>query len=221
MARTLGPPHNPYSKQGSTRLLKRDFLTMHRSTWAAPALVSSASRGPSSPFLVAVRSCSEYRWRSSVRWPGTVSKESRRLQEMRGSGWEQRMNTSCGTSELKDLYPEAGPGREGSQAEVMRRGNTQPTQVFQDTLTLPHYQGMDSRGDFYTLLQGDSYQLVKSGKPALDGITTDCSFQREGYRHSYCCRLLIYHFWNFLHDPPTLLFHITRANCWDMFLSKT
>lgn len=68
-------------------LVELGLLTMHLSTCAAPALVSSASRGPSSPFLVAVRSLREYRWRSSVRWPGTMSKESKSLQE---SGRERK-----------------------------------------------------------------------------------------------------------------------------------
>lgn len=53
---------------------------------------------------------------------------------------------------------------------------------------------------------------------ALERITTDFPFQREEYRQLL---LLIYLFWNFLQHPPTLLLHITRDNCWDMFLSET
>lgn len=103
-----GPTPSLTSLSGPCSVLEQEFLTTHRSTWAAPALVSSASWGSQLPFLVAVRSFSEYRWRSSVRWPGTVSKASRSLQEMRGSGQRQRMNALCGPSEKKDFYPEAG-----------------------------------------------------------------------------------------------------------------
>lgn len=90
-------PHTRAQLQGRTWL-----LTIHLSTWAAPALVSSASRGPSSPFLVADRSFSEYRWRSSVRCPGTTSKESKSLQKMRGCrrAWEQSFDMTHGRTQV-------------------------------------------------------------------------------------------------------------------------
>lgn len=193
-------------------MLKQDFLTMHRSTWAAPALVSSASRGPSSPFLVAVRSLSEYRWRSSVRWPGTVSKESRRLRETRGSGWKQKMITLCATKQ-KNLYPEAGHRREGSWAEVMKVGNTQPNQCSRLPQLSHTIRCLDGRSDFYTLLQSDSCQLAKSGRPA------HISPSREKNTDTVTAVAFSFTISGIFCKIPLLSSH-NKGNCWDMFLSK-
>lgn len=60
-------------------------LTTQPATCMVPSFRSSFKRGASSPLRTAVRSLSEKRWRSSVRWPGTPSNWSRTLRGRRRS----------------------------------------------------------------------------------------------------------------------------------------
>lgn len=158
---------------------------MHRSTWAAPALVSSASRGPSSPFLVAVRSFNEYRWRSSVKWPGTMSKESRRLQKKRGSGWEQRMNPCVAHRGGKISIRKQDKERERSQAEVIKLATLGQVMCPRPPQPSHSTRSLDGGRDCYTLLQTDSCQLARSGRSAwID--PPQLSPSREKDIDSYC-----------------------------------
>lgn len=65
--------------------LSTSCLTTQPATCMVPSLSSSFNRGASSPLRTAVRSLSEKRWRSSVRWPGTLSNWSRTLRGKRRS----------------------------------------------------------------------------------------------------------------------------------------
>lgn len=90
----LRPSSDWNTHTATTRGESRWLLTTQLPTCTVPSLSSSFILGASSPLRIAVKSLREKSWRSSVRWPGSVSNRSSTL-------WIKKKNKSIAIAKIQ------------------------------------------------------------------------------------------------------------------------